>query len=98
MKNACTLALLAALGFLVAGYHPGAEDDGVYLAAIKRDLNPALFPHDSDFFAVQLQATIFDKVVAASVRLTHAPLGWVIFAWHYLTIYLVLLGCWRLCR
>ena len=96
LRNALILAVLAACGLLIAGYHPGAEDDGVYLSAIKRDLNPALYPHDSDFFAVQLQATIFDKVMAASVRLTHAPLGWVIFAWHYLTIYLVLLGCWRM--
>jgi hypothetical protein len=98
LRNALILAVLAASGLLVAGYHPGAEDDGVYLSAIKRDLNPALYPHDSDFFAVQLQATIFDKVMAASVRLTHLPLGWVIFAWHYLTIHLVLLGCWRLSR
>jgi hypothetical protein len=98
LRSALILAVLAALGLLIAGYHPGAEDDGVYLSAIKRDLNPALYPHDSDFFAVQLQATIFDKVMAASVRLTHALLGWVIFAWHYLTIYLVLLGCWRLSR
>lgn len=98
LRNALILAVLAACGLLIAGYHPGAEDDGVYLSAIKRDLNPALYPHDSDFFAVQLQATIFDRVMAASVRLTHAPLGWVIFAWHYLTIYLVLLGCWRLSR
>jgi len=98
LRNGLILAVLAALGLLIAGYHPGAEDDGVYLSAIKRDLNPSLFPHDSDFFAVQLQATIFDKVVAASVRLTHAPLDCAIFAWHYLTIYLVLLGCWRLSR
>ena len=99
LKTACILAVLAVIGILIAGYHPGAEDDGVYLAAIKRDVNPALFPHDSDFFAVQLQATIFDKVVAASVRTIHLPLGWVIFAWHYLAIYLVLLGCWRIsCR
>jgi hypothetical protein len=98
LRNGIILAVLAALGILIAGYHPGAEDDGVYLAAIKRDLNPALFPHDSDFFAVQLQATIFDKVVAASIRLTHLPVGWVIFAWHYLAIYLVLLGSWRLAR
>lgn len=98
VKNACILALLAALGILIAGYHAGAEDDGVYLAAIKRDLNPALFPHDSDLFAVQLQATIFDKVVAASIRATHLPLAWVIFAWHYLAIFLVLLGCWRISR
>lgn len=97
-KNACILAVLAALGLLIAGYHPGAEDDGVYLAAIKHDLNPVLFPHDSDFFAVQLQATIFDKAVAASVRLAHLPLGWVIFAWHYVAISLVLLGCWRISR
>jgi hypothetical protein len=98
LRNVLILAVLAACGLLIAGYHPGAEDDGVYLSAIKRDLNPALYPHDSDFFAVQLQATIFDKVMAASVRLTHAPLGWVILAWHYLTIYVVLLGCWRLSR
>jgi hypothetical protein len=98
LRNALILAVLAALGLLIAGYHPGAEDDGVYLSAIKRDLNPALYSHDSDFFAVQLQATIFDKVIANSVRLTHLPLGWVMFGWHYLTIYLVLLGCWRLSR
>ncbi len=98
MKIAGILALLTALGILIAGYHPGAEDDGVYLAAIKRDLNPVLFPHDSDFFAVQLQATIFDKVVAASVRASHLPVGWVIFGWHFITIFLVLLGCWRISR
>ena len=69
-RNALILLLVTALGILIAGYHPGAEDDEVYLAAIKRDLNPALFPHDSDFFAVQLQATIFDKVIAASIRAT----------------------------
>jgi hypothetical protein len=97
-KNACILAVLATAGLLIAGYHPGAEDDGVYLAAIKRDLNPALFPHDSEFFAVQLQATIFDKVIAASVRTSHLPPGWVIFVWHYLAIFLVLLGCSRISR
>ncbi|HST12925.1 MAG TPA: hypothetical protein VLL05_21280 [Terriglobales bacterium] len=98
LRNGLILAVLAALGLLIAGYHPGAEDDGVYLSAVKRDLNPSLYPHDSDFFAVQLQATIFDKVVATSVRLTHLPVGWVIFAWHYVAIYLVLLGSWRLSR
>ncbi|HMK22109.1 MAG TPA: hypothetical protein VK466_07220, partial [Terriglobales bacterium] len=97
-RNALILLLLTALAVLIAGYHPGAEDDEVYLAAIKHDLNPALYPRDSDFFAVQLQATIFDKVVAASIRATHLPAGWVVFAWHVLAIYCVLLGCWRISR
>jgi hypothetical protein len=99
IKNISVLALLTVLGILIAGYHPGAEDDEVYLAAIKHNLNPSLFPHDADFFKVQLQATIFDKVVAASVLWTHLSVGTVVFAWHFLAIFLVLLGCWRIsCR
>ena len=98
IRNVSLLALLAMLGVLVAGYHPGAEDDGVYLAAIKHDLNLALFAHDSEFFGVQLQATIFDEMIAVSVRLTHLPLAYVELAWHYLAILLVLCGCWRISR
>ena len=87
---------LTLLAFLVHGYHPGAEDDGVYLPAIKHNLNPDLYPHDSDFFALQLQATVFDKLVAGSVRLSHLPLPVVVLAWHLLTIFLILWGCWRI--
>ncbi|HWX94698.1 MAG TPA: hypothetical protein VNY29_18865 [Terriglobales bacterium] len=98
IKNVSVLALLAVLGVLIAGYHPGAEDDEVYLAAIQHDLNPVLFPHDADFFAVQLQATIFDKVVAGSARVTHVPVSVVVLAWHCLAIFLVLWGCLRVSR
>jgi hypothetical protein len=28
------------LGIAVMGYHPGLEDDGIYLSAIQADLNP----------------------------------------------------------
>jgi hypothetical protein len=98
IKNVVGLALLTVLGVLIAGYHPGAEDDEVYLAAIQHDLNPPLFPHDADFFAVQLQATIFDKVVAGSARMTHVPISVVILAWHFLAIFLVLWGCLRISR
>ncbi|MGA9043010.1 MAG: DUF6798 domain-containing protein [Terriglobales bacterium] len=92
------LLLLTALGMLVQGYHPGAEDDGVYLSAIKKDLNPTLYPHDSDFFMLQLQATVFDKVVAGSVRLTHLPLGIALLGWQFISTFLLLWGCWRISR
>jgi hypothetical protein len=69
--NATTLLLLAAFAILIQGYHPGLEDDAFYLAAIKKDLNPSLFPHDADFFQLQFQATIFDKLIAFSLLLTH---------------------------
>src|ERR1039457_1738170 len=100
-SGAKTLAILVGLSlfaFLVQGYHPGAEDDGVYLAAIKKDLNPALYPYDADFFRMQLQATIFDKLIAASVRLTHLPLGATILLWQFASVFLLLWGCLRISR
>ena len=92
------LLLLTTLGILLQGYHPGAEDDGVYLSAIKKDLHPALYPHDSDFFMVQLQATIFDNLVAGSVRLTHLPLEAMLLGWQFASTFLLLWGCWRISR
>ena len=68
-------APLATFAMLVQGYHTGLEDDAFYLAAIKHNLNPALFPHDADFFRVQFQATIFDKLIASSLRWTHVSAG-----------------------
>ena len=96
-----SLALLAGLtifGFLVLGYHPGLEDDAFYLAAVERHVDPALFPHDADYFRVHFQATIFDKLVAASVRLTHLSVAWSELLWQIAAIFLVLLGCWRIAR
>jgi hypothetical protein len=98
LKNVTFLLLLTALAFLVMGYHPGLEDDAFYLAAIKRNLNPALFPHDADFFRLQFQATIFDKLIAFSVRLTHLPLAWAALAWQFAAIFLLLHSCWRISR
>ncbi len=83
---------------LVQGYHPGLEDDAFYLAAIKQDLNPSLFPHDADFFRVQFQATVFDKLIAFSLRWTHVPLEWGILFWQWAVTVLILWGCWRISR
>jgi hypothetical protein len=98
MKNLARLLGLTALAMLVQGYHPGLEDDAYYLAAIKHNLNPALFPHDADFFQVLFQATIFDKLIAFFIRFTHIPLAWGIFLWQCAAIFLVLWGCWRIAR
>ena len=96
--NLALLAALTAVAFFVMGYHPGLEDDAFYLAAIKRNLNPALFPHDSEFFRLQFQATIFDKLIALTIRLTHVPLAWAILFWQLAGIFLILHGVWRISR
>src|SRR5579864_8550549 len=69
------------VGFLVMGYHPGLEDDGIYLTAVQGDLNPALYPYNSQFFRLQVQATVFDDWMAHFVRASGMPLAWAELFW-----------------
>jgi hypothetical protein len=78
------------VGFAVMGYHPGLEDDGVYLSAIKADLNPALYPHDADFVRLQVQATLFDNLMAGFIRVTRIPVPWAELLWQLLSLYTIL--------
>ena len=86
------------VAFAVMGYHPGIEDDSVYLAAVKSNLNPALYPHDADFFRVELQATFFDKWVAGFSHWTHIPVSVTELLWQLGSIVLIVLGCWSIAR
>jgi hypothetical protein len=84
------------LGIAVMGYHPGLEDDGIYLSAIKADLNPSLFPHDAAFFQLQMRTSIFPNVMAHFVGVTGMPLAWAELLWHLVSIFLIILGCWSI--
>jgi hypothetical protein len=88
--------LFSALGFLVMGYHPGAEDDGVYLTAVKADLNPALFPHDADFFRLQMRTSMFDGWMAGFVRFSHIPVAYAELLWQLISIAMILWACWTI--
>jgi hypothetical protein len=90
--------LFAVLGFLVMGYHPGLEDDGIYLSGVKADVDPGLYPHDSDFFRLQLQATIFDRCIAALVRATRIPVAWAELLWQSLSLYVILWAALRIAQ
>jgi hypothetical protein len=94
---ACLFGVTAA-AILVHGYHVGVEDMAVYLPAIKKLLNPALYPFDANFFLLYIRWTLFHQTVATTVQLTHLPLDWAIFLWHFAGIFLVMLGCLRLIR
>lgn len=78
------------------GYHPGAEDDGVYLTAIKADLNPALFPHDADFFRLQMRTSVFDNWIAYGVRTTGIPVAWAELLLQLLCVVFIVWACWSI--
>jgi hypothetical protein len=84
------ILLFTLLGFLVMGYHPGLEDDGIYLAAVKADLNPALFPYNAEFFRLQMEATVFAGSMAHFVRWTRIPLAWAELVWQLAALFLIL--------
>jgi hypothetical protein len=86
------------LGFLVMGYHPGIEDDGVYLAAVKSGVQPTLYHHDSDFFRLQLQATVFDRWMANFVAASRIPIPWAELICQFLVLFSILWACWTIAQ
>ena len=92
LQLALTLAFTV-LGLAVMGYHPGVEDDAVYLSAIQYDLNPALYQHDSAFFKIQLQATLFDNSMAWFVEATKISVYWAELFWQFLSLFAILWAC-----
>lgn len=83
---------------MVHGYHYGIEDEAIYLPAIKKNLNPALYPTDSAFFLSQTNLTVFPNLIAFFARVTHLSIDTVVFAVHILSIFLTLTACWYLSR
>ena len=94
-RPALFLLLLTAGAFLVHGFHPYAEDSAFYVPAIKKLLNPALYPYGAEFFQSHASLTFYPNLIAGSVRLLHVPLGVMLLVWHLLCLYLFLLGCWK---
>ncbi len=80
------------------GYHPGAEDDGVYLTAVKSNLNPALYPHDAAFFKLQMATTVFDNWMAAFIHESGIPIAWAELFWQFFSLFLILWAGWSIIR
>ena len=65
---------------LLLGYHPFAEDGGIYTAAVAAHLHPHLFPHDHVWVTAHTRFALFVPLTANLTRLTHLPLTTVLFA------------------
>ena len=92
------LAALTALALLIHGYHPYAEDGGIYVAGIKLRLNPALYPASAEFIRPYLRLSVFSNWNAALVRGLHLPLETVLLLMQVGTTWWLLYGCLGLAR
>jgi hypothetical protein len=89
------LLLLTFSALLVHGYHPAAEDGEIYLPGIKKILNPALYPFGDEFFMNHARMSLFPKLIAASVRLSHLSFDLTVFLWYFAALFLTLLAAWQ---
>src|SRR5438093_3826681 len=88
------LLLLTFAALCVHGYHPAAEDGEIYIPGIKKLLNPALYPFGSEFFLNHARLTQFERLIAATVRISHLSFDLVVFVWYLVSVFLTLLACW----
>lgn len=90
------LLLLTGLVLLVHGYHPYAEDGGLYVAGIKKVLDPGLYGPHAAFVTGHLRFSLFAPLVAGLVRATGVSLPSMLLMLYVASTWLTLLAVWRL--
>lgn len=91
---ASIILTIVALG--IHGYHPYAEDGGLYFSAVLKALHPALFPSPSELVSVLAQDSLFPLLVSGLVRVSRLPLSTMNFLLYLLTTWSTLFGCWMI--
>jgi hypothetical protein len=91
ISAALTVAVIA-----IHGYHPYAEDGGVYLVGIKHLLHPQLYPFWTGFVAAHLKLSLFAPAMAALVRVTHLDLMTAMLLIHAASILVTIFSAWLL--
>jgi hypothetical protein len=92
---AFAIALLTPAVLLVHGYHPLADDGAVYVTGIKKLADPSLYQPDAVFALSPTHLSIFAHVLSALLRWGHVPLPALLLVFHLASIFLFLLGSWR---
>jgi hypothetical protein len=84
------------VALLVQGYHPYAEDGGLYLAGIKKSLDPSLYPSWAEFVTAQTRFSLFAPITAALVHFSKLNLMTSMLLIHVVSIWSTLLATWLL--
>lgn len=97
LRFGCILSTtLTMMVLLVQGYHPYAEDGGLYMAGIKRLLDPTLYPYGTAFVTEHLRFSLFAPMVVTIVRWSHLGLPVVLLSLYLATIWLTLFAAYQL--
>ena len=90
------VGVLTLFAVVVHGFHPYAEDGGLYLTGVKHLLDPSLFVTDRALVTASLRYSHFGAAMAGVVRLTHLPLDVVVLLCHVGSFAATLGAAWML--
>lgn len=96
-KNSPLFLLITALSVMalaIHGYHPYAEDGGLYLAGVKKLLDPRLYPYEAGFVTVDQRFSLFGPLVVVLVRLSDLGLMPMMLILYLATIWITLWAAW----
>ncbi len=97
-RIALGLAVLTLMTLVINGYHPFAEDAGIYAAGVRLELNPALYSFSAAFIRPYLHLSVFYLWNALLIRGLHLSLESVFFATQIATTWLLLYAVWEIAR
>jgi hypothetical protein len=83
---------------LLHGYHPFADDAGIYAAGILKLVDPSLYQPDSAFVLANTHLSAFAHLLAAVLRITRIPFAVLLFLTHLASIFAFLFACRSLAR
>jgi hypothetical protein len=89
----CLFVVLATLNS--AGYRYGASDQALYIPAVLRHLDPALFPQDRVLIDAHARVIVIDEILAGVIRLTRVSLPHLFFALYVTSLLLLVAGASR---
>ena len=92
------LVLLTLLTTLLLGYHPFAEDGGIYAAAIEARLNPHLFSHDHLWVTAHTRFALFVPLAATATRALHLSVATILLVFQTAGIFALLAAAAHLAR
>ncbi len=92
------ITILTIFSLAVHGFHPYAEDGGLYAAGIKLMLHPALYLHSRAFVGAHLRFSLFAPTMAMLVRASHLSLSTVLLGTYLVGIWTTLFAVWLLAK
>jgi len=98
LSRALTLGGIALLAILIHGFHPYADDAGIYVSGVVLALHPHRFGPSTPFIAAYTHMSIFSWLVADVVRLTRLPISAVLLGFQFGGIWLLLYGTRQIAR